>query len=174
MLTNLNPLFFSFYQVTFAFAIIAILIFVFSKYILPRFLRFINDRKLNIFLSLLFFILLLSPFKIILALLGLSYIFPLICAIYACVFTSVLLLFEDKSDLLSSIQLLYVFTLSLMFAYIVYFINPYELVYLFFAFLPMSLEVGLNEYSVNLPRKIALFMEGNKSNTPRYDLDREL
>lgn len=153
-------------QVTFAFAIIAILIFVFSKYILPRFLHFLHMRKFNLFISMLFFLLLLLPFKLILPLLNLGYLFPVIAAFYACIFTTISVFTENKHKLLSLFQLLYVFTFALVLSYIFYYINQHELVYFLFAFFPMLVEGGVSEFSVFLPSKIALFMENNSPEPP--------
>ena len=66
----------------------------------------LKSKIFNILLSLIFYILLLLPFKVILPLLGLNYLFPKFSGLFACIFTVATCFFENNNKLFSFIQLL--------------------------------------------------------------------
>lgn len=129
------------------------------KNILSKVFSFIKNRVFNLMLSLLLFILLLLPFKLILPLLNLSYILPIISGFYACIF--IISFIDDKKDLFNIIQLLYTFTIAVTLGYIALWCKQFELIYYLFAFMPLFAEIGTNELSLRLSSSIALFMEGS-------------
>jgi len=88
------------------------------KNILCKVFSFIKNRVFNLMLSLLLFILLLLPFKLLLPLLNLSYLLPIISGFYACIFIIIISFIDDKKDLFNIIQLLYTFTIAVTLGYI--------------------------------------------------------
>jgi hypothetical protein len=114
-------------------------------------------------LSLMLYILLLFPMKNLLSLLDLDFVFPVISALYACIFTTVSLLFHNKSNLLSFYTYLFIFTYSLLMAYIIVLIKGSGISFGFFSLFPAAMminELNDNGYN-NIPSKIALYMEGD-------------
>ena len=69
-------------------------------------LGYIKSKIFKVILSLTFYILLLLPFKVILPLLGLNYLFPKFSGLFACIFTVATCFFENNNKLFSFIQLL--------------------------------------------------------------------
>lgn len=67
---------------------------------------FIKSKIFKVLLSLIFYILFLLPFKVILPLLGLNYLFPKFSGLFACIFTVATCFFENNNKLFSFIQLL--------------------------------------------------------------------
>ena len=129
---------------------------------------FFLSRVFNLLLSLIFYFLLLFPFKLILPLLGLDYILPIFYGLYACIFTVAFCFFESKGNIFNFFQLVYIFTIAAAVGYLCILCKELGLPHFLLAFTPMLLEGGINDPSVSLFSKIALFMEGNKgsNNSP--------
>ena len=124
------------------------------------------NRKLHFCVSILFFLLLFLPFKLMLPLLSLDYLLPVISGFYACIITSAFFLIDNKSKLLNFFQFVCIFTLAFVLGCIAFWCKQYEFVYFLFAFLPLA-DTGLKECFVYLPSKIALFADNNStSSTP--------
>ena len=130
----------------------------------------LKSKIFNILLSLIFYILLLLPFKVILPLLGLNYLFPIFSGLFACILTVATCFIENKHKLFSFIQLLYTFIIARTLAYFAYALTQCEFLYLLFAFLPLFVEGSINESFVYLPSKLALFIEENNSPSPPYNI----
>lgn len=136
------------------------------KNVISRVINFIKTRAFNIILSLLLFILLLLPFKIILPLLNLGFIFPIITGFYSCIFITVLSLVKNYKELFNCIQLLYIFTSTLIFGYALIWFRQFELLYFLSAFAPIICEGNPDGCFISLPNKLAFFMEGSNSPSP--------
>jgi hypothetical protein len=106
-------------------------------------------------------------------LLDLKVYIPLVSGIYACIFATVSLFIDNKSDLLSFMNYVFIFTYSMLVAYLMFIINNSGLFHLNFA-LPLLMEVGFNNESINIFNKIALFMnndsESSASNSSSFIL----
>ena len=113
-----------------------------------------KSKILKVLLSLTFYILLLWPFKVILPLLGLNYLFPIFSGLFACIFTVATCFFENNNKLFSFIQLLYTFIIACTLAYFAYAFTQCEFLYLLFAYLPLFAEGCTNESFVYIPSKI--------------------
>ena len=109
---------------------------------------------------------LLLPFKVILPLLGLNYLFPIFSGLFACIFVVANRFLEGNKELFTFIQLLYMFTLACALAYFSYAFTPSEYLSLLFSCLPLFAEGYIDEGFVYLPSKFTLFMEGNNSPSP--------
>ena len=127
---------------------------------------FIKRKFFNLLLSYFFYILLLYPFKVILPLLSLDYLFPIFSGLFACILTVATCFFDDKHNLFSFIQLLYMFIIACALAYFAYAFKQCEFLYLLFAFFPLFVEGNMNEGFVYLPSNLALFIEGNNNPSP--------
>ena len=125
-----------------------------------------KSKILKVLLSLTFYILLLWPFKVILPLLGLNYLFPIFSGLFACIFVVANRFLEGNKELFTFIQLLYMFTLACALAYFSYAFTPSEHLSLLFSCLPLFAEGYIDEGFVYLPSKFTLFMEGNNSPSP--------
>jgi hypothetical protein len=125
-----------------------------------------KSKILKVLLSLTFYILLLWPFKVILPLLGLNYLFPIFSGLFACIFVVANRFLEGNKELFTFIQLLYMFTLACALAYFSYAFTPSEYLSLLFSCLPLFAEGYIDEGFVYLPSKFTLFMEGNNSPSP--------
>ena len=125
-----------------------------------------KSKILKVLLSLTFYILLLWPFKVILPLLGLNYLFPIFSGLFACIFVVANRFLEGNKELFTFIQLLYMFTLACALAYFSYAFTPSEYLSLLFSCLPLFAEGYIDEGFVYLPSKFTLFMEGNISPSP--------
>ena len=125
-----------------------------------------KSKILKVLLSLTFYILLLWPFKVILPLLGLNYLFPIFSGLFACIFVVANRFLEGNKELFTFIQLLYMFTLACALAYFSYAFTPSEYLSLLFSCLPLFAEGYIDEGFVYLPSKVTLFMEGNNSPSP--------
>ena len=113
---------------------------------------------------------LLLPFKVILPLLGLNYLFPIFSGLFACIFTVATCFFENNNKLFSFIQLLYTFIIACTLAYFAYAFTQYEFLYLLFAYLPLFAEGCTNGSFVYIPSKLALFIEDNNSPSPPHNI----
>ena len=109
---------------------------------------------------------LLLPFKVILPLLGLNYLFPIFSGLLACIFVVATRFLEGNKELFTFIQLLYTFIIACALAYFSYTLTQSEYLSLLFACLPLFAEGYINEGFVYLPSKFTLFMEGNNSPSP--------
>ena len=125
-----------------------------------------KSKILKVLLSLTFYILLLWPFKVILPLLGLNYLFPIFSGLLACIFVVATRFLEGNKELFTFIQLLYTFIIACALAYFSYTLTQSEYLSLLFACLPLFAEGYINEGFVYLPSKFTLFMEGNNSPSP--------
>ena len=125
-----------------------------------------KSKILKVLLSLTFYILLLWPFKVILPLLGLNYLFTIFSGLFACIFVVANRFLEGNKELFTFIQLLYMFTLACALAYFSYAFTPSEYLSLLFSCLPLFAEGYIDEGFVYLPSKFTLFMEGNNSPSP--------
>ena len=125
-----------------------------------------KSKILKVLLSLTFYILLLWPFKVILPLLGLNYLFPIFSGLFACIFVVANRFLEGNKELFTFIQLLYMFTLACALAYFSYAFTPSAYLSLLFSCLPLFAEGYIDEGFVYLPSKFTLFMEGNNSPSP--------
>jgi hypothetical protein len=63
-----------------------------------------KSKILKVLLSLTFYILLLWPFKVILPLLGLNYLFPIFSGLLACIFVVATRFLEGNKELFTFIQ----------------------------------------------------------------------
>ena len=129
-------------------------------------LGYIKSKIFKVILSLTFYILLLLPFKVILPLLGLNYLFPIFSGLLACIFVVATRFLEGNKELFTFIQLLYTFIIACALAYFSYVFTPSEYLSLLFSCLPLFAEGYINEGFVYLPSKFTLFMEGNNSPSP--------
>ena len=129
-------------------------------------LGYIKSKIFKVLLSLTFYILLLWPFKVILPLLGLNYLFPIFSGLFACIFVVATRFLEGNKELFTFIQLLYTFIIACALAYFSYVFTPSEYLSLLFSCLPLFAEGYINEGFVYLPSKFTLFMEGNNSPSP--------
>lgn len=127
----------------------------------------IKIRFINIMLSLLFFIILLLPFKFIFSLLGLSLYFPIVSGIYACIFSIVSLSFNNRSHLLSFINYVCIFSYAAFAAYIIFIIKDLSLLGYLFA-LPLLAEGVFYIEPIDVFSKTTLYMEGNNSPAPTH------
>ena len=129
-------------------------------------LGYIKSKIFKVLLSLTFYILLLWPFKVILPLLGLNYLFPIFSGLLACIFVVATRFLEGNKELFTFIQLLYTFIIACALAYFSYVFTPSEYLSLLFSCLPLFAEGYINEGFVYLPSKFTLFMEGDNSPSP--------
>lgn len=138
------------------------------KFSYNKVINFIKVRKLKIVIYLLFYLLLFAPFSYMLYLLGLKVYIPLVSGIYACIFATVSLFIHNKSHLLSFVNYVFIITYSILLAYIMYIINNSGLFHLNFA-LPLLMEVGINNESINISNKIALLMNNDSDSLSSDD-----